>query len=41
MKVLRHAYDMYVDGVFDYFYIPQDDSSPFGFTRIDQMEIKE
>ncbi|MBO7086004.1 MAG: DUF4127 family protein, partial [Bacilli bacterium] len=41
MKVLRHAYDMYVEGVFDYFYIPQDDSSPFGFTRIDQMEIKE
>ena len=41
MKVLHHAFDMYVAGVFDYFYIPQDDSSPFGFTRIDQMEIKE
>ena len=40
MQVLHHAYDLYVDGVFDYFYIPQDDSSPLGFTRIDQLEIK-
>ena len=41
MQVLHHAYDMYTEGFFDYFYIPQDDSNPLGFTRLDQMEAKE
>ena len=41
LEVLHHAYDLYRENYFDYFYIPQDDSNPYGFTRLDQMEIIE
>lgn len=41
LEVLKHTYKLYFDGLFDYFYIPQDDSAPLGFTRIDQIKMKE
>jgi len=38
LSVLKHVLDNY--SYFDYFFIPQDDSAPYGFTSIDQEEIK-
>ena len=41
LEVTKKAYELYLDKYFDYFYIPQDDSSPYGFTRIDQLKLKD
>lgn len=41
LEVLFHATKLYKEGLFDYFYIPQDDSNPYGFTRLDQLKFKE
>ena len=40
LQVVKAAYNLYLNKYFDYFYIPQDDSNPYGFTRLDQMEMK-
>lgn len=41
LEVTKHANDLYKEGLFSYFYIPQDDSSPYGFTRLDQIRLKD
>lgn len=40
LKVVKRVIDEYKKGLFDYFIIPQDDSAPYGFTSMDQNEVR-
>lgn len=38
--VLMNSLQYLKDGLIDYFIVPQDDSSPYGFTTMDQVEVR-
>ena len=40
LEVNKYVIDMYKQHYFDFFIIPQDDSAPYGFTSMDQNEIR-
>ena len=39
--VLMHALSYAADDTIDYFIVPQDDASVYGFTAMDQVEVRE
>lgn len=40
IEVVKAVIDLKQDGIIDYLVIPQDDSSPFGYTKRDQEKVK-
>lgn len=40
LAVLMNSLEYLKNGLIDYFIIPQDDSSPYGFTTLDQEEVR-
>lgn len=41
ISILMHALSYVADNTVEYFIIPQDDSAPYGFTAMDQIEVRE
>lgn len=41
IAVLMHNLEFIKDGTFDHFVVPQDDSSVYGFTAMDQISVRE
>ena len=40
LEVLLKSLELVKDGLFDYFIVPQDDASVYGFTAIDQIKVR-
>lgn len=40
LEVLKYVIDLYKEKYFDFFIIPQDDSAPYGFTSMDQAQVR-